>query len=110
MLTVPDTGVNVDDTPFTVEVIPLLEVFNALELIMFTPVAATPFTVVVNVLDADEFDILFTAVAVATLPFTVEVIILPVDANVFKASEVVLATVFCVIIHWVTPSATILTI
>ncbi len=64
-------------TPFTVEVkfAPLSD--NAFELIIFTPVAATPFTLVVNVLVDEVLPTLLTAFDVAAIPFTVEVSVFP---------------------------------
>ena len=101
----------VDATPFTVVVklVPLKEV--ALELIMFTPLPVTPFTVVVNVLVDELLETLFTAGAVATVPLKVEVIVFPEDDNVLVLVKLFEpAIVFCVIIHLLTPSATIFTI
>ena len=73
-------------TPFTVEVkfAPLND--NAFELIIFTPVAATPFTLVVNVLVDEVLPTLLIAFDVAATPFTVEV-------SVFADNDKVLVVV-----------------
>ena len=71
---------------FVTKLVPLkLVVFV---LMIFTPVPATPFTVVNKVLAVDVFDIVDTAFDVAAIPFTVLVKVFPDKAKVLVVAPV----------------------
>jgi hypothetical protein len=58
---------------------------KAFEFTIFTPVDATPFIVVVNVLVEEEFEMLLTAFADEEVPFTTLVIEFPDDVKELAA-------------------------
>jgi hypothetical protein len=77
--------------PFIVEVnTPVLKA-KALLFMIFTPVPATPLTVVVSVLVLDVLDTVFMEVVVEVIPFTFEVITLLAEDNVFPEITLVVA-------------------